>query len=137
MKATRFLLALLAMTTFATAGDDVAQLQAKLKELEDQIQQLKQLQQQLEQKQADPAAAPAQPAPAPAPAVSPKIFQYRMATLRGRSLQPAGGLQPAAGLQPAPGVQASAAEAGAAPAVTRPMTDEQWRQLFPVKNGAK
>lgn len=122
MKATRFLLALLATTAFASAGDDTAQLQARLQQLEEQVRQMKQLQQQLQENQAEQAA----PA-APVQQVSPKIFQYRMATLRGRSLQPASGLQPAAGLQP------SAGERGAGPAVTSPMSEEQWRQLFPRK----
>jgi hypothetical protein len=122
MKATRFLLALLATTAIATAGDDTAQLQARLQQLEEQIAQMKQAQQQLQEKQSEQAVQPT-----PGQPVASKIFQYRLGILRGRSLQPSTGLQPAAGLQP------SAAERGAAPAVTSPMSDEQWRQLFPRK----
>lgn len=147
MKATRFLLALFATTAFATAGDDTAQVLEKLKELKAQVEQLKQLQLQLEgldgasdlgSPQLDPVVPAPVPSPAPAPSPAAKVFQYRMGTLRGATLQPAGAVQPSGGVhvQAAAGVQPSGPDRGPGPVVTRPMTEEQWRQLFPVKNGA-
>jgi hypothetical protein len=79
---------------------------------------------------------PSQPAPAPLPAWK-QAFEYRLGTLRGASLQPASGVQGSSGAQAGVGLQPSAAHRGAAPAMVRPMSDEEWRKMFPKKLGTK
>ncbi len=138
MKITRFLLAaalLAGSRTAAFAGDeDLAAMQQKLEALKQQLQELQNAQKQLQGAQGEQAAEPVDRTKPTTlnPASNPKVFQPRMSTLRGRGLQPAGGLQ-TGGLQPAGGVQPSAAESGAGPVETRPMSADLWRQLFPGK----
>jgi hypothetical protein len=61
----------------------------------------------------------------------PRPFVPRMTTLVGASLTPAQGLQTAAGLE-GPSVNG-----GRGPIVRRPMTEEEWRAIFPKRPGEK
>jgi hypothetical protein len=141
MKITRLFLAALVALSSSTAAfggeDPMAEVQQKLAALKQQLQDLENAQKQLQGGQGgagNQAAEPVDPSKPTTlnPASNPKVFQYRMGTLRGRGLQPAGGLQ-TGGLQPAGGLQPSGADSGAGPVETRPMSVEMWRQLFPGK----
>lgn len=70
-------------------------------------------------------------------------FVPRMTSLRGASLQPSSGLHASAGLQTSSelqatrGVEPSADRAGRAPIQVRPMSEAEWRRIFPSRNTAK
>lgn len=66
-----------------------------------------------------------------------RLFERHFAALRGSRLQAAEGVQASSGLQSAPGLQPSAKDSGAAPAVTRPTSEVEWRKMFPKKEAAQ